>query len=117
VRAGERTAERVASAASFALGSRGEAPDENNAPNICSCVQIMPFKFFTVPIQDAGQGEAELNAFLRGRKILAVDRRWVEPRAGVVLVLLRRLPGWRLGRGGAGTRAGGAREGGLQGDP
>ncbi len=38
----------------------------------------MPFKFFIVPIQDSGNAEAELNAFLRGKKILSVDRRWVE---------------------------------------
>jgi hypothetical protein len=38
----------------------------------------MPFKFFIVPIQDSGNAEAELNAFLRSKKILSVDRRWVE---------------------------------------
>jgi superfamily II DNA helicase RecQ len=38
----------------------------------------MAFKFFTVPVGDGGQAEAELNAFLRARKVLAVDRRWVE---------------------------------------
>jgi superfamily II DNA helicase RecQ len=38
----------------------------------------MAFKFFTVPVGDSGEAEAELNAFLRGRKVLAVDRRWVE---------------------------------------
>lgn len=35
-------------------------------------------KFFTVSIQDHGQVEAEVNAFLRRHKILTVDRRWVE---------------------------------------
>jgi hypothetical protein len=35
----------------------------------------MSYKFFTIPIQDAGEAEAELNGFLRGHKILAVDRR------------------------------------------
>jgi superfamily II DNA helicase RecQ len=38
----------------------------------------MAFKIFTVPINDNGQTEAELNAFLRGHKVLAVDRRWVD---------------------------------------
>jgi superfamily II DNA helicase RecQ len=38
----------------------------------------MAFTFFTVPIQDAGQAEAELNAFLQCHKVLSVDRRWVE---------------------------------------
>jgi superfamily II DNA helicase RecQ len=38
----------------------------------------MPFKFFTIPIHDPGQAEAELNGFLRSHKVLAVDRRWVE---------------------------------------
>ena len=38
----------------------------------------MAFIFFTVPIQDSGRAQEELNAFLRSHKILSVDRRWVE---------------------------------------
>jgi len=38
----------------------------------------MAFGFFTVPIQDGGRAQEELNAFLRGHKVLSVDRRWVE---------------------------------------
>jgi len=38
----------------------------------------MSYKFFTIPIRDAGEAEAELNGFLRGHKVLAVDRRWVD---------------------------------------
>jgi hypothetical protein len=38
----------------------------------------MTFKLFVVPVGAGGQAEAELNAFLRGRKVLAVDPRWVE---------------------------------------
>jgi superfamily II DNA helicase RecQ len=38
----------------------------------------MSFKFFTVPIHDGGQAEAEMNGFLRSHKVLSVDRRWVE---------------------------------------
>src|SRR5208337_4616636 len=38
----------------------------------------MAFRFFTVPIQNAEQAEAELNGFLRGHKVLSIDRRWVE---------------------------------------
>ena len=38
----------------------------------------MVFKFITVPIQDGGQAEAELNGFLRSHKVLSVDRCWVE---------------------------------------
>jgi hypothetical protein len=38
----------------------------------------MAFKFFTIPLGESGQAEAELNSFLRGRKVLAVDRRWVD---------------------------------------
>jgi hypothetical protein len=38
----------------------------------------MAFVFFTVPIQDNGREQEELNAFLRSHKILSVDRRWVE---------------------------------------
>ncbi len=39
---------------------------------------IMSFKFFTVPIQDSGTAETELNGFLRSHRVLSVDRRWVE---------------------------------------
>jgi superfamily II DNA helicase RecQ len=38
----------------------------------------MAFRFFTVPVQDDGRATGELNGFLRGHKVLAVDRRWVE---------------------------------------
>jgi hypothetical protein len=38
----------------------------------------MAFVFFTVPIQDSGRAQEELNAFLRSHKSLSVDRRWVE---------------------------------------
>ena len=38
----------------------------------------MAYKFFTVPIQDNGVAEAEVNGFLGSRKVLSVDRRWVE---------------------------------------
>ena len=38
----------------------------------------MAFKFFTVPIQNSQETEAELNAFVRSHKILSVDRRWVD---------------------------------------
>jgi superfamily II DNA helicase RecQ len=38
----------------------------------------MPFKFFTVPIQDDGSAERALNEFLQRHRVLAVDRRWVE---------------------------------------
>ena len=38
----------------------------------------MPFRFFTIPIQDNGEAEAQLNAFLATHRVLSVDRRWVE---------------------------------------
>jgi len=38
----------------------------------------MAFKFFQVPIREFQAIEAELNAFLRGHRILSVDRRWVD---------------------------------------
>ena len=38
----------------------------------------MAYKFFHVAVRDAGQTEAELNAFLSSRRVLAVDRRWVD---------------------------------------
>jgi superfamily II DNA helicase RecQ len=41
----------------------------------------MPFKLITVPIRDPGEAEEELNAFLRGHRVLSVSRRFVD--AGV----------------------------------
>ena len=38
----------------------------------------MPFKFFWISMHDNGLGEGELNQFLRGHRVLAVERRWVE---------------------------------------
>jgi superfamily II DNA helicase RecQ len=38
----------------------------------------MAFRFFVVPIQDGGEAESELNAFLNAHRVLNVDRRWVE---------------------------------------
>lgn len=38
----------------------------------------MPLRFFTIPIQDSGEAEAQLNAFLGSHRVLGVDRRWVE---------------------------------------
>jgi superfamily II DNA helicase RecQ len=38
----------------------------------------MPYRFFTIPIQDAGEAEAQLNAFLGSHRVLAVERRWVD---------------------------------------
>ncbi len=45
----------------------------------------MAYKFFTVPLQNAGEAEAELNAFLAIHKVLAgwsgvhwrTDRGWI----------------------------------------
>jgi hypothetical protein len=37
----------------------------------------MAFGIFTVPIQDGGRAQEELNAFLRSHQILSVDRRRV----------------------------------------
>jgi superfamily II DNA helicase RecQ len=38
----------------------------------------MAYKFITVPVHDPRVAEAELNAFLRGHRVLAVERKWVE---------------------------------------
>ena len=38
----------------------------------------MPFKFFTIPIQNAETAETQLNAFVQSHRVLAVDRRWVD---------------------------------------
>ena len=38
----------------------------------------MSFRFFVVPVHDDGRAEEELNRFLRSRRVLGVDRRWVD---------------------------------------
>src|SRR5580704_9209616 len=38
----------------------------------------MPFKFFTIPIQNSDAAETELNSFVQSHRVLAVERRWVE---------------------------------------
>ncbi len=38
----------------------------------------MAYRFFVVSVKDDGTAATELNGFLRSRRVLAVDRRWVE---------------------------------------
>jgi hypothetical protein len=38
----------------------------------------MAYLFFTVPIHDPRDAEAELNGFLRSHRVLSVERRWIE---------------------------------------
>jgi superfamily II DNA helicase RecQ len=38
----------------------------------------MAYRFFVISVKDEGTATAELNGFLRSRRVLAVDRRWVE---------------------------------------
>src|SRR5262249_189933 len=57
-------------------GSRGEAPGAHYL--VLRSSVHMPFRFFTVPIQDDGRASGELNAFLQSHRTLAVDRRWVD---------------------------------------
>ncbi len=38
----------------------------------------MAYRFFQVPVRDSGAAEEELNRFLRGHRVLSVDRRWVD---------------------------------------
>jgi superfamily II DNA helicase RecQ len=38
----------------------------------------MPYRFFVIAIDDDGTAAAELNGFLRGRRVLSVDRHWVD---------------------------------------
>jgi len=38
----------------------------------------MAYRFFTIPIQDPRQAEAELNGFLRSHRVLSVERKWIE---------------------------------------
>jgi hypothetical protein len=39
---------------------------------------IMAYRFFTISIRDEGPAAADLNGFLRSRRVLSVDRRWVD---------------------------------------
>jgi superfamily II DNA helicase RecQ len=38
----------------------------------------MAYRFFQVPVRNSGAAEEELNRFLRGHRVLSVDRRWVD---------------------------------------
>jgi HRDC domain len=38
----------------------------------------MAYRFFQVPVRDGGAAGEELNRFLRGHRVLSVDRRWVD---------------------------------------
>ena len=38
----------------------------------------MGYRFFTVPIHDPRDAEAELNGFLRSHRVLSVERKWIE---------------------------------------
>lgn len=38
----------------------------------------MPYRFFVVRLDDRGEAQEELNRFVRGHRVLAVDKRWVE---------------------------------------
>ena len=38
----------------------------------------MPYEFFTISVHDDGRAAAELNAFMRTHRVLAVKRRWVD---------------------------------------
>jgi superfamily II DNA helicase RecQ len=38
----------------------------------------MAYRFFQVSVRDSGVAEEELNRFLRGHRVLSVDRRWVD---------------------------------------
>jgi superfamily II DNA helicase RecQ len=38
----------------------------------------MAYRFFQVPVRDGGVAGEELNRFLRGHRVLSVDRRWVD---------------------------------------
>lgn len=38
----------------------------------------MAYRFFQVPVRDSGAAEEELNRFVRGHRVLSVDRRWVD---------------------------------------
>ncbi len=39
---------------------------------------LMAYRFFQVPVRDGGSAGEELNRFLRGHRVVNVDRRWVD---------------------------------------
>jgi len=39
---------------------------------------IIAYRFFTISVRDEGPAAADLNGFLRSRRVLSVDRRWVD---------------------------------------
>jgi hypothetical protein len=39
---------------------------------------IIAYHFFTISVRDEGPAAADLNGFLRSRRVLSVDRRWVD---------------------------------------
>jgi hypothetical protein len=61
----------------------------------------MAFIFFTVPIEDSGRVQEELNAFLRSHKVLSVDRGWVEQVATALVAFARSagVSSWRFRTG------------------
>ena len=44
----------------------------------CKFYNSMAYRFFTIPIRSAEAAQAELNGFLRGHRVLSVERRWVD---------------------------------------
>ena len=38
----------------------------------------MAYRFIQIPVRDSGAAEEELNRFLRGHRVLSVERRWVD---------------------------------------
>jgi hypothetical protein len=38
----------------------------------------MAYRFFQVSVRDSGVAAEELNRFLRGHRVVSVDRRWVD---------------------------------------
>jgi hypothetical protein len=39
----------------------------------------VPYRFFLIPVRNSVAAEEELNRFLRGHRVLNVDRRWGGP--------------------------------------
>lgn len=40
--------------------------------------KIMPYQFFLIPVRQADEAAAAMNQFLSTRRVLSVDRRWVD---------------------------------------
>ncbi|MCR9098994.1 MAG: hypothetical protein NXI25_03520 [bacterium] len=59
----------------------------------------MQMKFFSVPVYDPAEAEAEVNAFLRGNRVLQIDRHFEsQPGGGAWAICVEYLPNMATGK-------------------